>query len=117
MAAKTPTLAKLNPPVLPEILERPRLYRLLDHASQRPLTWLGAPPGSGKTTLVADYLRTRKRHTLWYQLDEGDSDPATFFHYLGLAAQGVNPRRRVRLPRLTPEYLPGIETFARRFFE
>jgi two-component SAPR family response regulator len=56
-------------------------------------------------------------HSLWYQVDEGDSDPASFFYYLGLAAQRANPRKKKPLPFLTPEYLLGIKTFSQRFFE
>jgi LuxR family transcriptional regulator, maltose regulon positive regulatory protein len=110
-------LAKLNPPRLPAIVERPRLYRLLDQASKRPVIWITAPPGFGKTTLVASYLRARKIHPLWYQVDEGDGDLATFFHYLVLAATQAAPRSRTPLPHLTPEYLQGLPTFTRRFFE
>ena len=28
----------------------------------------------------------------WYRLDEGDADPATFFHYLSLAAKSLVPK-------------------------
>ncbi|MDF0666835.1 MAG: BTAD domain-containing putative transcriptional regulator [Nitrospira sp.] len=111
------SLAKLHPPRLPAIVERPRLYRLLDRARKRPVIWINAPPGFGKTTLVASYLRVRKILPLWYQVDEGDSDLATFFHYLGLAVQQAAPRCRTPLPHLTPEYLQGLPTFTRRFFE
>ncbi len=111
------SLAKLNPPRLPAIVERPRLYRLLDRARKRPVVWINAPPGFGKTTLVAGYLRTRKIRPLWYQVDEGDRDLATFFHYLSLAAKQAAPRYRTPLPHLTPEYLQGLPTFTRRFFE
>jgi len=110
-------LAKLTPPRLPAIVERPRLYRLLDRARKRPIVWINAPPGFGKTTFVASYLRTRKLRSLWYQLDEGDSDLATFFHYLGLAVQKGAPRAKKPLAHLTPEYLKGLSTFTRRFFE
>ena len=110
-------LAKLNPPRLPAIVERPRLYRLLDGARRRPVIWINAPPGFGKTTLVGGYLRARKAHSLWYQVDEGDSDLATFFHYLGLASKQAAPRYQSPLPHLTPEYLQGLPTFTRRFFE
>lgn len=110
-------LVKLNPPRLPAIVERPRLYRLLDRARSRPIIWINAPPGFGKTTLVASYLRARKLHSLWYQLDEGDSDLATFFHYLGLAAKQAASRYLTPLPKLTQEYLQGLPTFTRRFFE
>jgi len=50
-------------------------------------------------------------------VDEGDSDPASFFYYLGLAVQKANPRKRKPLPLLTSEYVLGIPTFSRRFFE
>lgn len=110
-------LAKLNPPWLPAVVERPRLYRLLDGARKRPVIWINAPPGFGKTTLVASYLRARKIRPLWYQVDEGDSDLATFFHYLSLGAKQVARRYPTPLPHLTPEYLQGLPTFTRRFFE
>jgi LuxR family transcriptional regulator, maltose regulon positive regulatory protein len=110
-------LAKLTPPRLPIIVERSRLYRLLDRARGRPVIWINGPPGFGKTTLVASYLQTRKLQSLWYQVDEGDSDLATLFHYLGVAARQTAPRYRTPLPHLTPEYLQGLPTFTRRFFE
>ncbi len=110
-------LAKLTPPILPVVLPRPRLFRVLDRARTRPLTWITAPAGFGKTTLVASYLKVRRRPVCWYRLDEGDADPATFFHYLSLAAKALAPRFRRPLPVLTPEYALGLPTFTRRFFQ
>jgi DNA-binding SARP family transcriptional activator len=49
---------------------------------------------------------------LWYQVDEGDTDLATFFYYLGRAI----PRSGRSLPLLTPEHRRGIAAFSRRFF-
>src|SRR5215510_5058332 len=106
-------LAKTTRPTLaPTTVARPRLFHRLDRARRRPVTWVWGPPGAGKTTLVASYLRARKVRSLWYQLDEGDADVATFFYYLGLAA----PRRRRPLPLLTPEHRQSVAVFARRFF-
>jgi ATP/maltotriose-dependent transcriptional regulator MalT len=79
--------------------------------------WVSGPPGCGKTTLVSSYIEARKLPCLWYQIDEGDTDPATFFYYLGLAAKRAAPRKRKPLPLLTPEYLQGISTFTLRYFE
>src|SRR5262245_66158177 len=36
------------------------------------------PPGVGKPALVASYLAARRHRVLWYQVDGGDSDAATF---------------------------------------
>ena len=87
-------LAKTTRPTLAATVARPRLFRRLDRARQRPVTWVWGPPGAGKTTLVASYLAARRRPALWYQVDGGDGDVATFFYYLGQAA----PRRRRPAP-------------------
>ncbi|MGB0910490.1 MAG: hypothetical protein ACPGYT_09020, partial [Nitrospirales bacterium] len=111
------SLAKVTPPRLPKVVERQRLFKELDRARDYPVIWMTAPPGMGKTTLMASYLKARKLPCLWYQVDEGDADPATLFHYLGLASKKASPRYKQPLPHLTPEYLPGLPIFTRRFFE
>jgi ATP/maltotriose-dependent transcriptional regulator MalT/DNA-binding SARP family transcriptional activator len=79
--------------------------------------WITGPPGCGKTALISSYLESRRLPCLWYKVDEGDADLATFFYYLGLAAARAAPRKRKRLPLLTPERMPGLPVFAQRFFE
>ncbi len=111
------SIAKITRPRLAKVLPRKRLFQLLDKGLNVPVTWINGPAGSGKTTLVASYLDTRKLPCLWYQLDEGDSDIASFFYYLGLAVQKAAPRRQTQLPLLTMEYLRGIPTFTKRYFE
>src|SRR5712691_171234 len=83
---------KLLPPrPAPELLSRPRLTeRLLANLSQ-PLTLVTANAGSGKTTLVADFLRTHDRPFVWYQLDHTDADPWVFLGYLTYGIKQVVP--------------------------
>jgi ATP/maltotriose-dependent transcriptional regulator MalT len=45
---------------------RKRLFRLLDAARKRPVVWISAPPGSGKTTLVGSFFDARRLPCLWY---------------------------------------------------
>jgi DNA-binding SARP family transcriptional activator len=109
-------IAKITRPRLQSALPRKRLLDLLNKG-RTPVTWVMGPGGSGKTTLAASWLDTRKMPCLWYQIDEGDGDTASFFYYLGLAAQKAAPHHRKPLPLLTPQYLMGIPAFARNFFE
>src|SRR5215813_7240534 len=105
-------LAKTTRPSSAAAVPRPRLFRWLDRAAKWPITWVLGPPGAGKTILIASYLVARHITNLWYQVDDGDNDIASFFYFLSLAA----PRRRQTLPLLTPEYRQGLSTFTRRFF-
>ncbi|MBI3927485.1 MAG: hypothetical protein HY319_18245 [Armatimonadetes bacterium] len=95
-------------------MPRERLFRVLDQHLGTGGIWVWGPAGSGKTVLVSSWIEARGLPCLWYLVDKGDADPATFFYYLGLAAR---PLRRRALPLLTPEYLPALDVFARRWFE
>ncbi len=108
---------KISPPVLPGIFKRTRLYKILNQSLKRPVLWVSGLPGAGKTTLAASYIASKKVSSLWYQLDPGDEDAATFFHYLSLAAKKATPRKRSPLPRLAPEHLHNLQVFARRYFQ
>jgi ATP/maltotriose-dependent transcriptional regulator MalT/two-component SAPR family response regulator len=79
----------LAPRPAPELLFRGRLIERLRGNLSLPITLVTANAGSGKTTLVADFLRQQERPYVWYQLDHTDSDPAVFVGYL---AQGIQQR-------------------------
>jgi ATP/maltotriose-dependent transcriptional regulator MalT len=106
--ARNSTLAKTTRPSVSGVLPRERLFALL--AGGAPITWVSGPPGCGKTTLAASWLDAEALPSLWYQLDEGDADVATFFYYLKLAVGE-------ELPVLGPEYQTGLAVFTRRYFE
>lgn len=85
---------KLLPPrPTPALLHRPRLSERLRAHLEQPVTLVAAPAGSGKTTLVADFVRTEARQFVWYQLDRTDADPLVF---LGYVAHGIR--------QLVPEF-------------
>ncbi|SMF97354.1 Transcriptional regulatory protein, C terminal [Methylomagnum ishizawai] len=111
-----PAPAKFMPPRLRHAHPRQRLFTALDHARAGCSTlWIDAPPGAGKSVLAAGYMEARGGTGLWFQIDAGDSDPATFFHYLGLAVRHSVPGTP-GLPKLGPEYAQGKAAFARNFF-
>src|SRR5581483_1629286 len=116
MAARSPALAKLTRPKLYDALSRPRLFALIDESARRPIVWLCAPPGAGKTTLVASYLEERRRRHLWYQIDVGDADPATFVHYMRTAALELAGKDAAKLPLFNAEPQQNLARFSRAFF-
>jgi len=109
-------MAKVIRPILRRVFPRERLFKWFDGMRERPAIWVSGPPGCGKTTLVNSYLEARKIHCLWYQVEEGDTDVATFFYYLGQAERKAGGKKREPLPLLTSEYLPGLPTVTVRYF-
>jgi ATP/maltotriose-dependent transcriptional regulator MalT/DNA-binding SARP family transcriptional activator len=117
MPEKSPRLAKLTAPSTVGLVKRPRLFEALDALRHGRFGWISGPGGAGKTSLVASWLADRKLAHVWYQVDTGDRDPATLFHYLGIAAPRVRSRRVRPLPHFTPEYLAGLTDFSRQYFQ
>src|SRR4051812_21522480 len=110
------SLAKLSRPKLFGTLSRERLFSALDQHRAHPIVWVCGAPGAGKTTLVASYIEARQLPAVWYRVDSGDSDPATFFHYLTLASSSVAAGEQEPLPPLRREYQSDPSGFSRRFF-
>lgn len=114
---------KLTPPVLDGIVLRKRLYPRLDQACARPLVWVTAPPGSGKTLLVVGYTRMRGLPLIWYQLDASDRDPVAFFTHLtqaAKAAKAIGPLladEQHSLPVLSADNQDDLAAFTLRFFD
>jgi LuxR family maltose regulon positive regulatory protein len=81
------------PPSRRSVVLRPRLVERLNEglAAGNKLTLVSAPAGSGKTTLIGEWVAGCGRAAAWLSLDEGDSDPSRFLTYLIAALQAVAP--------------------------
>ena len=77
-------------------VHRPRLLEQLERGLTSPLTLLSAAAGSGKTTLVASWLRHHKLNAAWLSLDEADNDVRRFLRYLVAAVQRAYPELGTR---------------------
>src|SRR5579872_1289296 len=74
---------KLAPPRLhAALVQRARLYSLLDEGATRTLTLVCAPAGSGKTTLLAAWIAAHHSPVAWVSLDHGDNEPIRFWRYI-----------------------------------
>ena len=70
---------------------RDRLLERLEAGKHRPLTLVAAPAGSGKTTLVSEWLAAHPQPAAWLSLDQGENDPASFWRHLLAAVRRVRP--------------------------
>jgi LuxR family maltose regulon positive regulatory protein len=59
---------------------------------------VAAPAGYGKSTVLAQWLRTSDRTFAWVSLDEGDNDPLLFWSYVIEAIRAVEPRLSTGIP-------------------
>ncbi|MGR9117246.1 MAG: BTAD domain-containing putative transcriptional regulator [Gammaproteobacteria bacterium] len=108
-----PILSKLSMPRLANVYIRTRMFKCLDESRQRKVIWISAPAGSGKSTLVSSYIKEAELSSLWYQMDEGDNDIASFFYFMGQHPPLLD---KPQLPLLTPEYLDNLPLFIRNYF-
>jgi len=95
--------SKLTPPLISGILRRDRLLNYLDSVV-KPLIWVSAPGGAGKTTLIADWIEARQLDCIWLRLDGSDSSPSTFFQHLLLSIQQTLPHTALNLESFTQAY-------------
>ena len=84
--------ARFAPPeVAAFAVPRPRLTALLDLATHQRLTIVAAPPGYGKTTLLAEWAAGRpRRRVRWLRVEPGADGQGAFADDL-VAALGVAP--------------------------
>ena len=97
MTAPSPQLAPFSlapklpiPPRRPALVSRSRLMEALNGAVTAPLTLVAAPPGFGKTTIVAEWARARGG-VAWVSLDAEDNDVVRFWSYVFQALDQIAP--------------------------
>lgn len=113
--SSTTAFAKSTRPEIAGVVQREALFARLDGTAARTVVWVSAPPGYGKTTLVASYLEARSYRWAWYQVDPDDDDGETFLHYLAHATRRLRADA-VALPVFGPEHRGDLAAFARRYF-
>ncbi|TAK00161.1 MAG: helix-turn-helix transcriptional regulator [Chloroflexota bacterium] len=84
---------KLTPArVRAEHVSRGQLLAALGTGDARKLTLVAAPPGFGKSTLLAEWAALPGGPAFaWLSLDENDNDPGRFFTYVAAALRRVVP--------------------------
>jgi LuxR family maltose regulon positive regulatory protein len=86
------------PPARPDRVPRHTLIARLNAAlrGEAALILLSAPAGSGKTSLISEWIAQNQLPTAWISLDERDNEPSRFGQYLAAALGtleiGLDPR-------------------------
>src|SRR5688572_10023624 len=95
----------------PGLVARPRLVDRLTRGVASRLILISAPPGFGKTTLLADWLGSWDAGSVaWLSLDSGDNNPSVFWSYLVAALRSVAPEAGANAAALLePPQPPPIE--------
>jgi LuxR family maltose regulon positive regulatory protein len=92
---------KITPPPIPAgLVPRPSLLDVLDRGTDRALTLVCAPPGYGKSVLLAEWVRDRSSvPTVWVNVEADDEDPRRFWGAVLsalCACPAVPPESRLR---------------------
>src|SRR5690606_17981733 len=109
-------LTKVRPPQRrKDVLRRARLIDRLHQNLHRKLTFVSAPAGYGKTTLLVDFAADVDAHVCWYRISPEDGDLVqVVLHILAAFQQqfpgfGTSLQERLDTPGVSPD-APSIAT-------
>jgi LuxR family maltose regulon positive regulatory protein len=88
------------PPTRANVVTRPRLIERLNAGIDHKLTLIDAPPGFGKTTLLADWSQHIESPIAWLSLDKEDNDPIRFADYFLASLQAMGEDIGIDLPHV-----------------
>ena len=100
------------PPQRVHMVARPRLMEKLGEALHRQhrLTLISARAGSGKTTLISEWVHRLERPSAWLSLDAKDNDPRGFISYLVEALRQLDLTiSAAALSQLEKPELPAVD--------
>lgn len=97
------------------LLVRDHLLRQLDRSLEQKLTLISAPAGSGKTTLVRQWIAARQESmppVAWVSLDADDNDASRFWRYVMTAClhfqSGIQDALTLLQTKAQPPFEPSI---------
>lgn len=91
------------PPPHAGLIDRPRLYSILDQAIGLPVTTVTAPAGSGKTQLLSSWASRAGVPVAWLTLECADQDPLRFWNaVLTAICRALKPSQESLLSTLRP---------------
>ena len=114
-----PTSAAV-PRVVAGLVERPRLFEVLDRGAAGPVTLVCAPAGSGKTTLLSSWLRDAEPPgaVAWVSVERDETDATRFWGMVTDALRGTGAvAPNDPLATLAPAPLAGQEEFLQRLID
>lgn len=109
--------------LLPEKLHKPQLSdsvisrtELLEDSQWASVILVSAPAGSGKTTIVSEWLSEQTRSHCWYSLDEWDNELTQFFAYLIAGVNSIDGHPSAQLDQMLDAFQSiGLEGFMKGF--
>src|SRR6476659_1760331 len=104
----TRTTAAPVPPVPPFHVARPRLLDLLDAGARSPRTAVVAPPGAGKSVVLASWIHERCPDAAWVACHDPHSDPVAFWGDVSGALRAAQGDRWLETADLLAEPDPDL---------